>query len=74
MSFDINRNIRNIIKSYLLPEKLMIYKNKQVCLNQLLLKTNSIRFILDWFKNDNNIGSYHLYKNIYWTFKLIFKI
>lgn len=64
----LNYDILNIIRLYLLPSKSKIHEIKNKCLNELKMKTESIYFILDYFKNDNEIGRYHFVKHICWTF------
>jgi hypothetical protein len=66
----LNYNILNIIKLYLLPSRSKMYEIKNKCLKELEMKTDSIYFILDYFKNDNQIGRYHFVKHIYWTFEV----
>ena len=41
-----NSNIKNIIKKYLLPNKIDVFNNNNKCKNELILKTDIIHYKL----------------------------
>jgi hypothetical protein len=67
-----NKNIHNIIRTYLLPSKSIIKSNKNICLDELKKKTVYIRYDLsknqalildDWLDDRFNIFQCKNYNN-----------